>query len=322
MQSGVYSCGGLSGKYIGIFRDGNKRLGICQIRAYSWAPNLLPVNVTSSLASTGVKENLLSFSTKITDPSFNPFVTTESPAYWKLAFGGTELRFIQAVTIVGQAQDDFANTQDWLLTIIDANSAEVPVYTSTPLDRYGKEIVVQQFGKGVILKKQSFPFGLAYVAVFTTMTDCRLAAQFVWNSEPASEPAPVVVSVQAEATVQLLASVNAGDCPLAHTLTMADSTSVPDFLSFETITGTITIKPTLVTHVGIYFLKVTAVLNDGSTAIQTSSKSFTVEVFACTSLTIVPATSFAEKKLYISSNPSQQSFDLPSFLPTPAASII
>ena len=80
--------------------------------------------------------------------------------------------------------------------------------------RYGKEFVVQQFGNGVIFRKSQGILSFQYIGVFTTMTNCSLDPNFVWKENPVPERIPLGSTL----SIEIFATVNDGDCPVAHYL--------------------------------------------------------------------------------------------------------
>jgi len=204
------------------------------------------------------------------------------------------------VVIIGHEWNDFIETSGWKLFYLDQTGIEVLAASdSSSLDKYGKEIVIQKFGTGIVLRKDVQPLSLFYVAVFTTITDCSKPSSFTWDV-PAS---PIRVPVMTQKSVAASASVNGGDCPVAYQLKIDNLVEMPFFITFDTKTATIQIDPTLASQAGLYDLTVNAVLNDGLTTPTVYIKSISIEVVVCTELTMDPVTAFTEKKFIIEASP-------------------
>jgi hypothetical protein len=100
----------------------------------------------------------------------------------------------------------------------------------------------------------------------------------------------------------VFALANNGDCPLAHKLTVDGFTILPQFISYNTVTKILSLKPTLPSEAGIYALTLTASISDGSATPLSDSISFSLTVVFPT-LAVDPATSFSQKKLELIGSP-------------------
>ena len=66
-KSGVFKCGGVNGDYFGLYSNlANVQLTICQIRAYSWTPNLQYDSINTTSVLSGAKLNVFDFTYSIT----------------------------------------------------------------------------------------------------------------------------------------------------------------------------------------------------------------------------------------------------------------
>jgi len=116
------------------------------------------------------------------------------------------------------------------------------------LDRFGSEISVKQFGLRVTFRKETPDFtalSLYYVAVFTTMTDCQASPSIVWDSGNSAVTSVTQLGVGGTLEGTVFALANGGDCPLAHTLSVVGFTTLPPFITYNTMSKVLSIKPTL-----------------------------------------------------------------------------
>ena len=118
-QSGVFSCGGLSGDYFGLYSNlVNVPLNICQIRAYSWKPNLQysAVNVSTTI-SLGDKLLVFDFATAITSNPGVFVLNSGTNTFWEMTFATS--RYVHAVTMIGDHYNSYSDTKNYSLYVSD-----------------------------------------------------------------------------------------------------------------------------------------------------------------------------------------------------------
>ena len=108
-RSGVFSCGGKVGFYLGLYKPVSDYMNICEIRAYSWTANSYTGYSynTSPISSCATITNLV-FPTVSSTPCKTATCqmplsggSSTAPAFYEIAFDIT--RFVQAITVIGNS---------------------------------------------------------------------------------------------------------------------------------------------------------------------------------------------------------------------------
>jgi hypothetical protein len=120
MSSGVYSCGGKLGNYLGIYRPAaSDYLNINQIRAYSYEANAAPFTYSTTTPVDCLASTLAFVNGKIYDNTagINPCLTqlqkleknsiTGAPSCYQVSF--SQARFVHIVTLVGTYSQTTSN---------------------------------------------------------------------------------------------------------------------------------------------------------------------------------------------------------------------
>jgi hypothetical protein len=188
--SGLYSCERRVVNYLGIHQYGNDNLNFCQVRAYSYEANAASSTVfhssTDPTFSAYTTKSILDFvNSKINGVDYNPILAGSSSTYIEIRFPTD--RYFHYMTVIGLSLNSYAYSHNWFVTVGSntgtdvVSNKQVGGFISPDFDRYGKEILIMEYGSVIaVVKTDGQPLALRWIGVFSTATDC--SEPFDWSA--------------------------------------------------------------------------------------------------------------------------------------------
>ena len=150
-------------------------------------------------------------------------------------------RFIQTVTLIGNAESEFANSKDWFLSVGDATGPDVIFnqrvgeYT-TDDDKFGKEFIVRIMAKSVaVFKNPELNEKLQFRGILVTSTDSDCTGNFDWSGSKSDWPGSPTANVSG------IVKATIGDCAISYKADLDDGSILPDFIIYHPWTTTLEI---------------------------------------------------------------------------------
>ena len=104
----------------------------------------------------------------------------------------------------------------------------------------------------------------------------QCGSTFVWDAGNSAITSVTLLGVGATLEGPVSALANNGNCPLIYTLSVVGLATPPSFITYNTSTNVLSIKPTLPADAGSYTIDLKATVSDGTASPLYDVTSFTL----------------------------------------------